>query len=141
MWPGTGSQLPESNLIRNKFPLSVNDPSFRGRKLVSNNAIIGADGSGIFSLNVSDATHVVVDINGYFSDTAGLLFYPLPPCRIVDTRSSQGFPVGYGSPNLSQGDRRTFEVSKATHCGSIPVATAYYLNLSVGPYPSPSEPR
>ena len=39
---------------------------------------------------VTDTTNVILDINGYFAPVTGstLAFYPLPPCRVADTRNS-----------------------------------------------------
>ncbi len=52
-------------------------------------AIIPAGASGGISVYASDATNLVIDINGYFAapGTSGpLAFYPMAPCRAVDTR-------------------------------------------------------
>jgi hypothetical protein len=52
-------------------------------------------------------------------------FYPLPPCRLVDTRGPAG---PRGAPNLScDGSTRVFEVTGA--CGIPPEATALSLNI------------
>ena len=40
----------------------------------------------------SNTTNVVIDIDGYFAPVGGstLAFYPLPPCRVLDTRKPNG---------------------------------------------------
>lgn len=53
-------------------------------------------------------------------------FYPLPPCRIVDTRGPAG---AWGSPRLQAGEIRVFEV--AGRCGIPPDAIALALNVTV----------
>ena len=52
-------------------------------------AIIPAGNCGGISVYASDATNLIIDINGYFAapGTSGsLAFYPMAPCRAVDTR-------------------------------------------------------
>ena len=37
-------------------------------------------------------TQLVIDINGYFAPpgTGGVSYFPVPPCRVLDTRKSGG---------------------------------------------------
>src|SRR5690242_2584969 len=60
----------------------------------ANAVIVQAGTDGKVSVFVTDATHVVIDINGYFvpdnTQFAGLQFYPVTPCRIADTRKPNG---------------------------------------------------
>ena len=48
--------------------------------------------SGSVSVYVTDTANVVLDIDGYFTPSTGstLEFYPLTPCRVVDTRNANG---------------------------------------------------
>ena len=68
-------------------------------QVVSNRVIVPVSASGqINILNHAGNTDVVVDANGYFSDstgapTAGSLFNPVPPARVVDTRNNPN-PIG-----------------------------------------------
>ena len=64
-------------------------------------AIVPAGANGAVSIYVTDTTNVILDINGYFAPVSGstLAFYPLPPCRVADTRSSS-YPQGLGPPFL-----------------------------------------
>ncbi len=56
--------------------------------VVANAAVIQAGGSGNVSVYASNATDVVIDVNGYFAAPGanGLSFYPVVPCRVFDTR-------------------------------------------------------
>ena len=61
--------------------------------LVANAAIVPAGTGGDIEVFVTDATDVIIDIDGYFAppgSTGALTFYPLPPCRVADTRSYGG---------------------------------------------------
>jgi hypothetical protein len=99
-------------------------------------ATVPAGTGGAVSVYVTDTTNVVIDIDGYYiSPLNGTLeFYPLPPCRVADTRSTQ-FPQGLGSPHLTGGVARDFPVLNNTTC--IPAnitALAYSFNLTAIPY-------
>ena len=48
------------------------------------------------------STDLIVDANGYFANTPGsLLFYPIAPCRVSDTRAGQGRVGPFGPPALA----------------------------------------
>jgi len=70
-------------------PLVSTLNSLDGR-IKANAAIVPAGAGGAVSVFVTDQTHVIIDINGYFAPPAsaptGLVFYPLTPCRVMDTR-------------------------------------------------------
>ena len=70
---------------------------------------------------------MLVDINGYFAPpgTGGLLFYPLPPCRVVDTRSSSG---------VFNGELDVDVIGSV--CGGTSAAKGYAFNATVVP-PAP----
>ena len=84
-------------------------------------------------------TNVIVDVNGYFAPVSGstLAFYPLPPCRVADTRYST-YPEGLGPPSLTGGQPRDFPILNATATCNIPPSgvAAYSLNLTVVPHGS-----
>jgi hypothetical protein len=48
-----------------------------------------------------------------------LVFVAMTPCRVVDTRASQGFPGVFGAPSLAAGVSRTFPLQSSANC-SIP---------------------
>jgi uncharacterized repeat protein (TIGR03803 family) len=117
------------------FVSTMNSPDGRVK---ANAAIVPAGASrgvNVFATNTSD---VVLDIDGYFTapSQSTLKFYPLTPCRVADTRSSQ-YPQGLGLPHLTGGTARDFPVLNNTTC--IPPginAAAYSFNLTAIPYPS-----
>jgi hypothetical protein len=121
IWP-TGQPLPLVSTLN----------SLDGR-IKADAAIVVAGTSGAVSVFVSNTSHVIVDINGYFTTPAsapsGLVFYPVTPCRIMDTRG----PVGpLGGPILATGSTRTVPVLSSP-CGIPGTAAAYSLNMTVVP--------
>jgi hypothetical protein len=101
-------------------------------RVKSNAAIVPAGTSGAISIFVTDATDVIIDINGYFvpnSDPTALAFYPLTPCRVVDTRNPAG-PLG--GPGFAGQDVRTFPVL-SSNCNIPAAARAYALNFAAVP--------
>jgi IPT/TIG domain len=106
--------------------------SFDGTTL-ANAAIVPAGTGGAVSFFASDTTDLVVDINGYFAPpgTGGLNFYPVTPCRLVDTRNVTGT---FGGPTMAGNTTRVFPLSQGT-CGlpPYPTAQAYSLNMTVVP--------
>ncbi len=98
----------------------------------ANAAIVPAGANGAISVFATNATNLVLDIDGYFvssTNSAALAFYPLTPCRIADTRSGTGF---FGSPSLSGGEDRTFPITSSS-CNVPSTAQAYSLNFTVIP--------
>jgi hypothetical protein len=81
---------------------------------------------------VTNATDLVLDIDGYFVAATGsnnLAFYPVTPCRIADTR----LPAGpFGGPSMAGGQTRSFAIPNAS-CGIPVAAQAYSLNVTVAP--------
>jgi hypothetical protein len=57
----------------------------------------------------------------------------MTPCRVVDTRVSQGFPAQFGAPSLTGGASRTFPLPSSTLCSIPAAAQAYSLNVTVVP--------
>ena len=101
-------------------------------RIKSNAAIVPAGAGGAISVFATDATDVIIDINGYFvpsSNPSALAYYPLTPCRIADTRSAAA-PLG--GPSLSAQTTRTFPVQQST-CGVPANAQAYALNFAAVP--------
>jgi hypothetical protein len=115
------------------FPTGQQQPlvstlnSFDGR-IKANAAIVPAGTGGSISVFATNQTDVILDINGYFIPPDGvetLSFFPVTPCRIVDTRN----PIG---PALPAGQIRTFTVA-GPNCGIPATAKAYALNMTVIP--------
>jgi hypothetical protein len=100
---------------------------------LANAAIVAAGTAGAVSFFASNPTDLVVDINGYFAalESGGLNFYPVTPCRLVDTRN----PIGtFGGPTTEAGTTRAFPLSHGS-CGlpGTPAGQAYSLNITVVP--------
>jgi hypothetical protein len=106
--------------------------SYDGR-VKANATITPAGTNGGVSVYVTDATHFILDIDGYFvpagTDSSGLAFFPLTPCRIADTRNDAG-PLG--GPSLTGGEPRSFPVQSSS-CGIPATAQAYSLNITAVP--------
>ena len=104
-------------------------------RIKANAAIVPAGASGAVSVYASDASDVILDINGYFvtpSTAPSLAFYPLTPCRVADTRNATP-PLG--GPYLTGGTGRTFPVS-TSNCNIPNTAEAYSLNFTAIPHTS-----
>ncbi len=96
----------------------------------SNAAIVPAGAGGAVSVFASNATDVVMDINGYFTTAStALQFYPVAPCRILDTRNPTA-PLG--GPFITGNTSRTFPLPTGA-CNLPGTAQAYSLNLAVVP--------
>jgi hypothetical protein len=120
IWP-TGQRQP---LIS-----TLNSPDGRTK---ANAAIVPAGSSGAVNVYVTNTTNVVIDIDGYFqpASESTLQFYPLPTCRVLDTRNTDG---SLGGPYLHGGQERDFPV-QSSNCQIPSSAQAYALNLTVVPY-------
>ena len=72
-------------------PLVSTMNSLDGR-IKANAAIVPGGTLGAVSVFVSNTTDVALDIDGYFAATGSstLQFYPLTPCRVLDTRDPTG---------------------------------------------------
>jgi hypothetical protein len=103
--------------------------------VLANAAIVPAGNSGSINAFATDDTDLIVDINGYFVVPAPpvvnpLQFYPLSPCRVLDTRNPDG-PLG--GPALAGGAGRSFPIG-SSQCGAALNSSAYSLNVTVVPH-------
>ena len=112
-------------------PLASNLNSIDGRtKAVA--AILPAGTNGAACFFASNNTDLVLDINGYFvpdTDITAMSFYPVAPCRLVDTRLATG-PLG--GPSLIASTTRTFPLLSSA-CNIPATARAYSLNYTAVP--------
>jgi hypothetical protein len=100
--------------------------------VIANAAIVPAGSGGSIDVFALQNTDFVLDINGYFT-TPGvntLAFYPLTPCRAVDTRNTAGT---FGGPFITGNASRAFPLKTST-CGVPASAQAYSLNITVSPH-------
>jgi len=102
---------------------------------IANAAIVPAAANGDITVLAGGATDFIIDVNGYFAAASGpgaLHFYPMTPCRVADTRSSQPFSGAFGPPSLAGSAPRDFPLQSSV-CGIPPTAQAYSLNFTVVP--------
>lgn len=120
VWP-TGKQRPVVSTIN----------SLDGR-IKANAAIVVAGRNGAVSVFVTQTTDVILDIDGYFAPATQytLAFYPMTPCRVLDTRKPNG---DLGGPYLQSGHERDFPALEST-CNIPSSAQAYSMNFTAVPY-------
>jgi len=64
--------------------------------------------------------------------TTGLGFFPVTPCRVVDTRTGQGKTGAFGPPSLAAQSSRDIPIA-AGGCNIPATAQAFSLNITVAP--------
>ncbi|MDX1979306.1 MAG: fibronectin type III domain-containing protein [Bryobacteraceae bacterium] len=97
--------------------------------VVANAAIVRAGVNGALSAFVTDASDLILDMNGYFGPAGlhgELKYVPLTPCRVADTRQA-----GAGAPVMAANETRGFAVGGK--CGAPESAKAFALNVTVVP--------
>jgi Pro-kumamolisin, activation domain/Bacterial Ig-like domain (group 3)/Putative binding domain, N-terminal len=124
-WP-TGQNMPVVS--------TLNDAS---GAVLANAAIVPAGTNGAVDVFAYNATELIIDNNGYFAppgSSGALYFYPVPPCRVVDTRATGGsvLPENFGPPQMTAGSTRNFPIPTSS-CGIPATAEAYSLNFTVVP--------
>jgi hypothetical protein len=65
--------------------------------------------------------------------TTPLVFIGITPCRVVDTRATQGFSGAFGPPSLAANASRTFPLQSSNACTIPSTALAYSMNVTVVP--------
>src|SRR5204863_5356077 len=84
----------------------------------------------------SDNADVLIDIAGYFTDNrtvSNLVFYPLTPCRVVETRRGVRAPGPFGGPSMASGETRRFRFPASPDCSVPQGAAAYSAIMTVVP--------
>ncbi len=95
-------------------------------------AIVPAGTNGGLCFFSTNDTDLVLDINGYFvpnSSPTALAFFPVTPCRVVDTRLAAG---SLGGPSLAANASRTFPILSGP-CNLPATAQAYSMNFTAVP--------
>jgi hypothetical protein len=102
--------------------------------VLANAAITSVSATGSVRLVSGRRTEVIIDMNGYFAPPTGseLAFYPITPCRVADTRTSQPKTGAFGPPSLKPYSARDFPIASSP-CGVPPSAAAYALNITAIP--------
>jgi hypothetical protein len=120
IWP-TGTAKPPTTVLTAPF----------GDVIADAHIALG-DGNGSISISPSSKTDLVLDTNGYFAPpgaAGALLFQPLAPCRVIDTR---GGAAPLAGPILPANSSRTFDIV-AGKCGVPANVKAYSLNVTIVP--------
>jgi len=97
--------------------------------ILANAAIVPSGTAGAINVFATQDTESIIDVNGYFSSGGTLQFYPLTPCRVLDTRNPAG---AFGGPAIAGGTSRSFPIPSSA-CGVPATATAYSFNATVVP--------
>ncbi len=94
--------------------------------IVANAGLVPAGTGGGIATYATNDTDLVIDVDGYFAapGAGGLSFYPLTPCRVIDTRH-----VGNGQPFTGE---LTVEVENSP-CGPPATSQGYVFNATVVP--------
>ena len=104
-------------------------------RVKANAAIVAAGVDAGVSVYVTNTTNVVIDIDGYFApaNSSSLEFYPLTPCRIVDTRQQNG---DLGGPFLQANQERDFPILESSCMPSGVTPAAYSFNVTLVAHPA-----
>lgn len=102
---------------------------------VANSAIVKAGSNGAIQVYASDATDLLIDVAGYFTDNtavSNLVYYPLAPCRVIDTRLDYRQPGPFGPPSMLTRETRRFRFPSSA-CRVPEGAAAYSMTITVVP--------
>lgn len=124
LWPG-GTARPEYWTVRSP-----------DGNTVANSAIVAAT-SGAIQVYASNDVDMILDISGYFTDYApagtNLVFYPLNPCRVIDTRVEYRPVSGpFGPPSMGERETRRFRFPVGP-CTIPTNAVAYSVTITAVP--------
>lgn len=103
---------------------------------VANSAIVKS-GNGSIQIYTSHDTDILLDISGYMTDdvsVSNLAYYPLTPCRVIDTRIEYRQPPGpFGPPSLNARETRRFRIPSTPYCAIPAGAAAYSVTITAVP--------
>jgi hypothetical protein len=106
-------------------------------QIVANSAIVKAGTNGGISVFSASDTDAILDISGYFTDNpnvSNLAYYPLTPCRVIDTRTDYRMPPGpFGPPTMNAREPRRFRFPASPYCQVPAGAAAYSFTLTAVP--------
>jgi len=124
------------------FPADESLPRYRSiaepdGQIVANSAIVRADSvAGAISVFSSDNSDLLIDVTGYFTDNrsvSNLVFYPLKPCRVIETRPNERGPSLFGPPSLAASVTRSFRLPASPDCAVPSGAAAYSMTVTAVP--------
>jgi hypothetical protein len=129
LYPGDAPQPNSSNL------------NFTANQITPNSFTVGLGADGTFKIFTSAATHIIVDITGYYAPpgTGGLYYHPLPaPVRLLDTRpgatacETPGTPLTGGAARIQQARLNCNGVTIPAAAQAV-VGNATVVNFLSGP--------
>jgi hypothetical protein len=107
-------------------------------RVKANAAIVTGGTNGQISVFAYSTTDLVLDVSGYFVSEVPVpptyTYFPITPCRVVDTRNNNG--TSFGAPSLVAGQQRAFVLSLSScHLPEAPeeVGGAFSVNVTVIP--------
>jgi len=105
-------------------------------RVKANAAIVPSGASGGVDVFVTDTTDVILDIDGYFApvSSSSYEFFPLTPCRVLDTRKTPNGPLA--GPRMEKGQIRDFPILSSPCLEGINNPQAYSFNVTASPNPS-----
>jgi hypothetical protein len=113
---------------------TLNSPDGRSK---ANAAIVSGGTNREVSVFASNTTDVVLDVSGYFIAQVPIpptyTFFPITPCRVVDTRVPNG---QFGSPSLVAAQQRIFQLDMSScNLSKAPeeAGGAFSINVTVIP--------
>ncbi|MFN0110021.1 MAG: putative Ig domain-containing protein [Blastocatellia bacterium] len=130
---------PAANGFLTVFPGGVPRPTvatgnYRAGAVLNSPFTVGLSPTGQFNVYSTATTHVVIDVLGYFSpdlvdvNGVGLLFTPIIPARLVDSRPGQSACFNTGMPLVGGVDTTQ---AAAGSCTIASVARAIMGNITV----------
>ncbi len=126
VWPG-GEARPNFWTVRSPDGL-----------IVANAALVKPGAGGTIQVYASHNTDLIIDISGYFTDyspqVTNLVFYPMTPCRVIDTRLLyRPQPGPFGPPSMEAQVSRRFKFPDTPYCNVPAGAAAYSFTLTAVP--------
>lgn len=103
--------------------------------IVANSAIVKAGVNGAISVYSSNNTDILMDVTGYFTDSAptSLVYYPVTPCRVIETREAYR-PAGlFGAPSMTSRETRAFRFPDYAPCALPAGVAAYSMTITAVP--------
>lgn len=115
-------------------PLVSTMNSYDGR-VKANAAIVPSGASGGVDVFVTDTSDVILDIDGYFAPVSSnsYEFFPLTPCRVLDTRQTPDGPLA--GPRMEAKQTREFPILSSSCLQGITNPQAYSFNVTAVPNP------
>lgn len=105
-------------------------------QIVANSAIVKAGPNGTIQVYTTSNTDILIDISGYMTDSpaSNLVYYPLTPCRVIETRAEYRPVTGpFGPPTMNARETRRFRFPNTPYCTVPSGAAAYSVTITVVP--------